>query len=480
VLEDDKPMTSTTRPFRFAFCLAILAAVAMSAASRDQTPTLPDTPAGQQAAALLAALRDGTPAALQSFVAAHFSAHALSERPAEDRAHGMQRVAEDLGAGTLVRVDASKPNALTIVARSASGGLWLEFALEVEPEAPHGISGLRVSADSQPPAETSSAPVNERDAMSQIAAETQKRADADTFAGVVLVARNGEVKLVRSVGLADRESKTPVTENTRFNLGSINKIFTEVMIRQLAAQGKLKLDATLKDVLPDYPNPEVARTVTIQQILDHRSGLGDIFGDRFASTAKDHLRTLAEYLQLFADQPLLFAPGSEERYSNAGFVVLGLIIERLTGETYADALEHRVFQPAGMTESGLFAQDQIVPARAHGYTRRGNPSGPLLHNDFTLPGRGSSAGGGYATAGDLLRFTRALSGGHLLPLSAWPKGGGLGIAGGSPGCNAAVEDDGRSGWTIVVLSNLDPPSAEQLAREARSILRRVEDAGPPK
>jgi CubicO group peptidase (beta-lactamase class C family) len=283
-----------------------------------------------------------------------------------------------------------------------------------------------------------------------------KLAEGDHFSGVILVAKDGKPILTRAWGMATETAKN--TTDTKFNIGSINKAFTRAAIEQLATAGKLSLDDTLRKHLADYPSP-VADRITIRQLLEHQSGLGDIFGDRYRNAPPSKLRELRDFLPLFADQPLKYEPGTSQSYSNAGYVVLGLVIEKITGQTYRDYVQKNVFAPAGMKNTGFWAIDESVPNRATGYTRRG-PDGPLEKrgsNLATLPGRPSSAGGAYATASDLLRF------------ALWSKEQGMGIAGGSPGTNAIVEKNGP--WVVVALSNYDPPSAETLGMNAMSIIR---------
>ena len=292
--------------------------------------------------------------------------------------------------------------------------------------------------------------------VASIESYAQKLADADLFSGVLLVAKDGKPVLTRAWGMASESAKN--TADTKFNIGSINKAFTRAAIEQLAAAGKLSLDDTVRKHLPDYPSP-VADKITIGQLLEHRSGLGDIFGERYRNSPPSKLRELRDFLPLFSDLPLKFEPGTSQAYSNAGYVVLGLIIEKLSGQTYRDYVQKNVFAPAGMKNSGFWAVDENVSNRATGYTKRG-PDGPLekrASNQATLPGRPSSAGGAYATAADLLRF------------ALWLKEPGLGVAGGSPGTNALVEKG--DGWVVVALSNYDPPSAETLGMNAMSIIR---------
>jgi len=294
-------------------------------------------------------------------------------------------------------------------------------------------------------------------------------AAADEFSGVFLLAKNGAPLFERAYGFADREARTPNTIETAFNLGSINKVFTQIAIRQLADAGKISVDSTLARAWPDYPNHEVAQQVTIRQLLQHRSGVGgNIFAAPPGKTRGD-IRRLADYLPLFVNEPLQFAPGTNQRYSNAGYVVLGLLIERLSGENYYDYVRRHIFEPAGMTRTGSWPVDSLPANTAIGYTRGDQdapPSAPRGPNTSFLPGRGSSAGGGYSTAHDLLRLVNALRAGKI------PSGppSGVGIAGGAPGLNAAVEGDLPGGYDVIVLTNLDPPAAERVSRIVRGWL----------
>ncbi|HEX6640126.1 MAG TPA: serine hydrolase domain-containing protein, partial [Thermoanaerobaculia bacterium] len=145
----------------------------------------------------------------------------------------------------------------------------------------------------------------------------------DLFSGTVLLARGNETLFLESYGMASKDFGIPNTTDTKYNIGSINKIFTQVALMQLRDAGKIDFTKTLRTYLPDYPSP-VADRITIQQLLQHSSGLGDIFGPAYRDMPKDKLRTLADYVPLFVDKPLEFEPGSSNRYSNAGYVLLGL------------------------------------------------------------------------------------------------------------------------------------------------------------
>jgi CubicO group peptidase (beta-lactamase class C family) len=315
--------------------------------------------------------------------------------------------------------------------------------------------------------------------LANITSYGQKLYDANHFSGVILAAKDGEPQLTHAWGLADVATKTPNTLDTKFNIGSINKFFTKTAIGQLAEAGKLSPDDTIRKHLPDYPSP-VADKITIQQLVDHRSGLGDIFGERYRNAPPSRLRELSDFLPLFADKPLDFEPGTSQRYSNAGYIVLGLIIEKLSGQKYRDYIQQHVFAPAGMKDTGFYAIDEKVANRATGYTLRGEDHDLTERrpNIGSLPGRPSSAGGAYATAGDLLRFAKALDA-NKLASEKWTNwifsskfesmARGLGIAGGAPGLNASLEMS-PDGWIVIAMSNYDPPSATTLGMGAIDII----------
>lgn len=328
------------------------------------------------------------------------------------------------------------------------------------------LVALTVSLAAPVAAQTPAIPQSEL--IARLTKSLDSLAATDQFSGVALLAKDGAPVFAHAYGMADREARRTNDVGTAFNLGSINKIFTQIAIRQLAAAGKLDLDSTLARYWPDYPNADVARRVTIRQLLQHRSGIGgNIFGVPAGGTRHD-IRRLADYLPLFVHEPLQFEPGSKDQYSNAGYVVLGLLVERLSGENYYDYVRRHIYEPAGMTRTAHWPVDSLPPNTAVGYTHRdstGAPT-PLHRNTDFLPGRGSSAGGGYSTAHDLLQFLQALRTQRI------PGGGpaGLGIGGGAPGLNAAVEGDLPGGYDVIVMANLDPPAAEQITAMVRTWL----------
>jgi CubicO group peptidase (beta-lactamase class C family) len=307
---------------------------------------------------------------------------------------------------------------------------------------------------------------------------------AERFAGAVLIVKNGKPLFSEAYGLADREHKTPNTLKTRFRIGSMNKMFTAVSILQLAQARKLELTDTVGKYLTDYPNKDVASKVTIHQLLTHTGGTGDIFGPEFDAHRLE-LRTLQDYVNLYGNRPPKFEPGSRWEYSNYGFILLGAIIEKVSGQSYYDYVREHVYVPAGMTSTGSEPEDKAISDRSVGYTKM--DSAPWAPNTDTLPYRGSSAGGGYSTVEDLARFADALQGHKLLdalytemltsgkpgtPDRSYAYGfedrmfnGSrcFGHGGGAPGMNGDLKICPGTGYVIVVLANLDPPAASRIS-----------------
>jgi D-alanyl-D-alanine carboxypeptidase len=317
--------------------------------------------------------------------------------------------------------------------------------------------------------------ISETEAIDALTQRANELAKQDAFSGQLLVARHGKVLLEQSWGLADRESGVAVNSNTQFRIGSMNKMFTAVAILQLVEAKKIGLSDTLAKFLPDYPNKELASKVTIRHLLMHTGGTGDIFGPGFDSY-RLKLRDHNSYITQFGTRALLKEPGAGFQYSNYGFVLLGAVIERVSGMSYYDYVEKYVYQPAGMKNTASLPEDADVPRRAKGYMQRGGMWKP---NTDTLPYRGMAAGGGYSTARDLLAFAQALQSGKLISKAMLDEateangaGDGIGLCflhdgagntrmfghnGSAPGMNGALWIYPRAGYIVIGLSNCRVP-----------------------
>jgi CubicO group peptidase (beta-lactamase class C family) len=438
----------------------------------------PDTPAGEIVAAYFAAFNSDDPGALRAFLEANLSSGAIAQRPVEQRLIALRQIRGENGTLEPVKIVEAREDALTVVARGSKDA-WLEISFAFEKDPPARMIGARFMMMEGPPDLNEPAtPLSETQLLAAVDSLADGLVEKDEFSGVVLVAR-GETPLFRKAyGLASREYGVSNRPDTRFNLGSINKVVTRVAIEQLAGKGALGFDDKLGKFLPDYPNKDAARKVTIRQLLDMTSGVGDFFGEKYDATPKNRIRDLADYLPLFAAEPLLFEPGTDNRYSNGGYVVLGLIVEKASGMSYFDYVRENIYGPAGMDDSDHLMAD--IPAKnvASGYTRswddKEHPDEPRRSNVYTRPARGSSAGGGYSTADDLLKLVLALRADKLsAPESAAMFAGNMAFAGGAPGINAYVETVATTGCTIVVLANDDPPAAVKTGEKIGRLLKRL-------
>jgi CubicO group peptidase (beta-lactamase class C family) len=396
---------------------------------------------------------------------------ALQQRSLEDRLAAYRQVSARLKSLEVRSVSTVKVGAqemsVTVEAATGSGGK-VSVTFNFEPQLPNKLVSLRFEDAGGPGEQAAGPPLAQAEFAKKVAALMDERAAKDEFSGVVLVTHKGKTVFEKAYGLADKEKNIPNNLNTKFNLGSINKIFTRVAIEQLARQGTLSLDDKLGKFLPDYPNHDAANKVTVSELLNMTSGITDFFGDRYESADKAKLKTLADYLPLFADEPLLFEPGTDHQYSNGGYLVLGLIVQKVSGEDYYEYVKQHIFQPAGMKDTDSYSQDQVVPNRAEGYIRQGSD---WKNNRSTRPARGSSAGGGYSTAHDLLRFSIAFTNGDFnnsankdVPRREQP----FGVAGGAPGMNTNLFFDPKSQSAIILLSNYDRRLRRDLLRPSSS------------
>jgi CubicO group peptidase (beta-lactamase class C family) len=232
------------------------------------------------------------------------------------------------------------------------------------------------------------------------------------FSGVVQVRERGDVVFAAAYGLANRADAVPNTVATRFGTASGTKTFTGVAVCQLIEEGKLSADTRLVDVL-DAPLPNFDPAITLHHLLTHTSGVPDYFdeeqldaqadfGDVFAALPVYKVSTPSDLLPLFQNDPMKFPPGQRFSYSNGGFVLLGLVIEAVSGMAYADYVERCVFDRAGMTESGFFEMNDLPAHTAYGYLENGRT------NIYEIPVKGMPDGGAFVTAGDMASFWEAL------------------------------------------------------------------------
>jgi len=456
------------------FVAVILLFIAPTCFAQTQ---FPDTPAGKQAKAWLESFNAGDAEKHKEFI----RTNAPSRLDRFDREMQLREMSRGFD---VKKVEESTPTKMLALLQERASDQFVRLSIEVDASEPHQITRMSLQGIARP-AEFAIPHLSESELISAVRKKMDEEVTADRFSGAALIARNGKTVFAQAYGPADREKKTPNNLKTRFRLGSMNKMFTAVATLQLVQSGKLDLKAPFGNYLTDYPNKDVASKVTIEQLLSHTGGTGDIFGPEFDKNRLE-LKTLPDYVKLYGTRGPEFAPGSRWQYSNYGFLLLGVLIEKVSGQTYYDYVREHIFKPAGMTATASEPEEQVVPDRSIGYTRF--TGGGLQPNTNTLPYRGTSAGGGYSTVEDLLKFATALQTHKLLNAQhtemlttgkADTPGGGkyaygfqdamvngtrcFGHGGGAPGMNGELKICPGPGYVIAVLANLDPPAASRVA-----------------
>src|SRR5262245_2234679 len=456
---------------------ALLVLTGSACAAQSQLPQLSSTPAGDQARGWLEVFNSGDVQKRREFLRKNYP----SRLERFDRETEMRRAT---GGFDVMKVEESTPTKIALLIGERMGDQIARFTVEVESVAPHVIKQFQFQVIPRP-GEFAIPHLSESELITSLRKRVDDLVAADLFSGAVLVAKDGKTVFAQPYGLADREKKTPNTLKTRFRLGSMNKMFTAVATLQLVQSGKLDLKAPFGTYLTDYPNKDVASKVNIEQLLTHTGGTGDIFGPEFDKHRLE-LKTLQDYVKLYGNRGPEFEPGSRWKYSNYGFLLLGVIVEKVSGQNYYDYVQDHIFKPAGMIATASEPEDRVVANRSVGYMR--SDGADWQPNTDTLPYRGTSAGGGYSTVEDLLTFAMALQTNKLLEPQytemlttgkvETPNGGKyaygfqeatvngtrcFGHGGGAPGMNGELKICPGPGYVVAVLANLDPAAATRVA-----------------
>lgn len=420
---------------------------------------------------------------IEAYARFRSEAFADTDTPEQEWRSVFEQLHEAFGALEILDVSASPREARLVTRPARLPEAVVIFEFRFEPRPPHRILEVGVAVEEAGPEARADAlgitrpPLRADMAAAALATELEaylrELAERDVLSGAVLLARNATPVFRGAYGLASRSYGVANTIETRFRIGSITKVMMRVAAAALMREGLLRADATVAEILPDYPGSYGDR-VTVRHLLDHSSGIGELRFDDFLRSPNRIFRRPQDYFVLFADAPLQFEPGSEQRYSNAGYILLGAIFEAVTGEPYERTLEQRVFAPAGMERSGFWALDRVHPGLATGYWKCQGPEGPWCGNGHLIEIEGTPSGGSYSTVDDLFVFERALAAGSLLPedwthwvyTGEWPGEGSDPDpsrwtpfwAGGAEGVSAVLATRGE--FTVVVLSNHDEPAGE--------------------
>ncbi|HZH29445.1 MAG TPA: serine hydrolase domain-containing protein [Pyrinomonadaceae bacterium] len=479
---------------RAALLFACLSGAAQAQQQQQSQPAAPETPATRRVAELVKIINTSDAAATKKFIEETFGgemagmplgAHLNFIAQMRDRTRGVefQGIQDSKGA-----------TEATALLRAKLTGDWLALLVRVEPDAPHRITGIGQRPPKAPAGERAAKKLTDEESARELEAYVRKLAEADVFSGAVLLAKDGKILFEKAYGEASKDFQVANRVDTKFNLGSMNKMFTAVAIAQLVERGKLSFEDPLAKFLPEFPNKEAAQKIRIKHLLTHTSGLGSYFNRKFMESSRARFRTVNEMMTLAEGETPAFEPGTKWAYSNTGMLVLGAVIEKVTGQSYFDYVRENIYKPAGMTNTDAYELDLVTPNLAVGYQKEFNEDGTtrFRNNVFQHVIRGGPAGGGYSTVGDLLKFDTALRANKLVGaeyvkqlLSPKPElnspeyGYGFGVntkkrivghSGGFSGISSNLDMFLDSGYTAIVMSNYSGASQPVIRKMQELIL----------
>jgi len=479
------------------FCILVFIFL-FSTVVQSSAPEIPNTPSGKLLALLLDAFNSGEEEKWESFIKDHWKE---KEGAFEGRLNFFRMVYSDIGGAELYRIENSEDYSISVLlqAKNPEGTFeWVNLILNADTLPPHKTDLLSLRPGEEPGFEAPEGKLTQEEMVDFMDRYLEHLVSTDRFSGTVLIAKDGVPFYTRAYGLACKRYDIPNKLDTKFNLGSMNKMFTGVAIMQLVEQGKISVDDLVGKHLPDLPRKEIAEKVTIHHLLTHTSGMQDYWDEMFDAPFWE-IKTVDQLAELIFDDTLLFEPGTDFHYSNSGPIVLGMIIEKVTGEDYYDYVREHISLPAGMVNTDCYEIDTPVPNLAIGYTKVNydgtrNPDGKWRNNLFMHAVKGGPAGGGFSTVEDLLKFDIALRNNKLITKESFDllttgkteRGPGtmyaylfqdrkvngqriVGHGGGAPGINANLDMYLDSGYTAAVMANYDQV-ADMVARKIEKLL----------
>jgi CubicO group peptidase (beta-lactamase class C family) len=460
------------------------------------TQVLPEGVKGERVKALIATLNSGDPEQIRQFLSNNCTERFRNFAPIEDHIEVFQGFLQETGGVDFFGIRTYAPErtgqtAVIVKDRNYDG--WRALIVRFSDGPEHLIGGAGFTAASAPVDMKGQSLTGE-----QFIAETRafmaRLIDKGMFSGTLLIAKGDKVLLTLAAGEASKAFHAPNNIDTKFNLGSMNKMFTSTAVVRLAEQGKLSLDDPISKYVDETWLPkDVTDKITVRHLLTHSSGLGSYFNDTYQKSSRALFRKLDDYKPLIKDERPSFEPGTRFGYSNTGMFLLGVVIEKATGGDYFDHIRRVIYQPAGMIDSDCYEMDYPVENLAIGYSP--DPKSPYgwQNNLYKHVIKGGPAGGGFSTVKDLHRFALALLAekyvskeslkemwtdhlgagyGYGFTVAVGPAGRVVGHGGGFPGINSNLDIYLDSGYIVAVMSNIDR-GASPVAAKIGELLGRV-------
>ncbi|NTV80565.1 MAG: beta-lactamase family protein, partial [Candidatus Aminicenantes bacterium] len=379
--------------------------------SFKDTAALPEGRMGARIMSLIEVMNSGNVDRVKRFISEECAGNFRDRIPLEDHvstALGFLRDTGGIDFHSVRTYTPERPGATVVIVKDRIlGGWWgLSFRFGDAPE--FLVNGLGINS-ARPPAGIAEPPLTEKEAVSEIRALLAKVKEKDWYSGTVLVAKGSNILLTDFAGEASKAFHVPNNIDTKFNLGSMNKMFTSVAVARLVEAGKLAFDDPIgKWVDETWLPKDVTSKITVRHLITHTSGLGSYFNDAYQKSSRALFRKLDDYKPLIKDDKPAFPPGERFQYSNTGMFLLGVVIEKVTGEDYFEHIRKAITAPAGMISSDCYEMDYPVENLAIGYSPDFTSPYKWQNNLYKHVLKGGPAGGGFSTVKDLHRFALAL------------------------------------------------------------------------
>jgi len=463
-------------------------------AYKDST-VLPQDRAGARIQSFIGVINSGDPDRVRRFIDEECGGEFRKAIPLEDHistALGFLRDTGGIDFYSIRTFTPERPGMTVVIVKDANLGSFWALTFRFGPAPDVLVTGLGINS-ARPPAGLVEPPLAEKEALDEVRTLVAGLKKKDWLSGTLLVARGAEVLLTDVAGEASKAFHVPNNIDTKFNLGSMNKMFTATAVARLVEAGRLSFDDPISKWVDETWLPKtVTDKITVRHLITHTSGLGSYFNDVYDKSSRALFRKLDDYKPLIKDEKPAFTPGERFQYSNTGMFLLGVIIEKVTGEDYFEHIRKVIYGPAGMTDSDCYEMDYPVENLAIGYSPDWKSPYKWQNNLYKHVLKGGPAGGGFSTVKDLHRFALALLGGKLVtkPMleTLWtdfkganygygftvvqsPGGKAVGHAGGFPGINSQLDIYLDSGYIVAAMSNHDNGASPLANRIGRTLAR---------
>lgn len=459
---------------------------------------LEESPAGKYVIAFIQLINEGKEVSATD-IPRLFSPSIIERNTAENLINIVLDIRESDGQLELYEADRVEKFQYNLLLKGLNHEEFLAMELNMAEKEPYKIEGLRLVNSAKKPKNAEpllspqtkmtfeARPVNyleHQELIKEADKIAQTYVDMNWFSGVVMLAKNGQPFYEKAYGYADIEKKIPNTPETKFRIGSINKSFTATLITQMVEEGKLSYDDKLSKFNLGF-SAEIGDKVQLKHILTHTAGFADIFIPQYLNNIRDY-KDIDDIMPLLMNEPLIYEPGKDEQYSNYGYIVLGAILEKISGKKFGDLLQENILDKIGLKDTHYDIAEHITgEAQSYRFTLSREKVNHTAQLEYCTPD-----GGMYSTAADLLNYyynylytERLVSHkskairvfGYNNPKKSWEDilkmGGGIGDAGGGPGVSALVEIIMKDEYMIIVLANTDNQIAEEVGLKIASALQ---------